>query len=304
MPTMQTPRVGAATSCSHGGASTGSASYGWPVKPFRVQHPVRGYFGDPRIGDTGHGISTTFHFGVDVSAPDGTPVYATVSGRIAFHPVHPDVVRILAGDGLEFSYWHVVPAVQTGEYAIAYRTVIGRIENGWGHVHFSEQRSGVFLNPLRPGAMGPYADGTCPRIKAVRFARNGYRLAGSAVNGNVDILVRALDEPAISAPPPWADMPVMPSLVQWRITKQNGRPVTAWRLAFDVTETLPSLTYDRVYASGTRQNHPNRPGKYLCYLARGWDTAELPNGAYAVQVAVADTRGNRVRSSWSLVVAN
>src|SRR5918992_5831090 len=48
------------------------AGYGWPVKPFDRQHPVRGYFGDPRIGGA-HGTSKQFHFGIDVSAPNGTP---------------------------------------------------------------------------------------------------------------------------------------------------------------------------------------------------------------------------------------
>ena len=52
-----------------------SASYGWPVAPFDRQHPVRGHFGDPRIvgHDEDHG---SLHLGVDVSAPDGTLVYA------------------------------------------------------------------------------------------------------------------------------------------------------------------------------------------------------------------------------------
>ena len=52
-------------------------SYGWPLKPFDQQHPVRGFFCDPRIGDKG---GKAFHFGVDVSAPDGTAVYAVEGG--------------------------------------------------------------------------------------------------------------------------------------------------------------------------------------------------------------------------------
>ena len=45
-----------------------------PVKPFDEQHPVRGFFCDPRIGAKG---SKAFHFGVDVAAPDGTAVAAS-----------------------------------------------------------------------------------------------------------------------------------------------------------------------------------------------------------------------------------
>src|SRR4051794_33863412 len=55
-----------------------AAAYGWPLKPFDRQHPVRAFLNDPRIGRHG---SQAFHFGIDISAIDGTPVYA-VSGGI------------------------------------------------------------------------------------------------------------------------------------------------------------------------------------------------------------------------------
>ena len=58
-------------------SSSSSSSYGWPVKPFHRQHPVRGFFGDPRIAEDAHGTTHSFHFGIDISCPDGTPVYAT-----------------------------------------------------------------------------------------------------------------------------------------------------------------------------------------------------------------------------------
>src|SRR5512133_1767736 len=40
------------------------AAYGWPVKPFDRQHPVRANLDDPRIGHEG---GTSFHFGIDIS---------------------------------------------------------------------------------------------------------------------------------------------------------------------------------------------------------------------------------------------
>ena len=54
------------------------APYPWPVKPFNRQHPVRAYFNDPRILDASH----AFHFGIDVSAPNGTAVYAVAPGTV------------------------------------------------------------------------------------------------------------------------------------------------------------------------------------------------------------------------------
>ena len=55
-----------------------AAPYPWPVKPFDRQHPVRGFFNDPRVQDQSH----AFHFGIDVSAPDGTAVYAVTPGKV------------------------------------------------------------------------------------------------------------------------------------------------------------------------------------------------------------------------------
>ena len=92
---------------------------------------------------TPDGISKQFHFGVDVSAPNGTPVYATLTGVVSIHPLHQDVVLIDASGGVEFSYWHIIPIVHGGERAVAYETVIGRVERPWAHVHFSELASGV-----------------------------------------------------------------------------------------------------------------------------------------------------------------
>ena len=150
-------RRAAEASCGAGPSSGRSSSYGWPVKPFHRQHPVRGYFGDTRIGPDPDGtIHRTFHFGVDVSAPDGTAVYATVSGVVAANGLHPDVVRVLRGGGAELSYWHIAPAVRPGQRVVAYRTLIGRIEPGWGHVHLSEMHGGAYVNPLLgPAAWGP-----------------------------------------------------------------------------------------------------------------------------------------------------
>ena len=146
-------------------ATTGKYAYAWPVKPFRQQHPVRGFFGDPRIANDGE--SRQFHFGIDISAPNGTAVYATLTGTASIHPLHETTILIDGNEGVEFSYWHVVPSLRSGQRVVAYRTVIGHIEEPYGHVHFSEARRGRYLNPLRPGALGPYEDSTRPTTRSV-----------------------------------------------------------------------------------------------------------------------------------------
>jgi len=79
-----------------------AAPYPWPVKPFDRQHPVRGFFNDPRVQDASH----AFHFGIDVSAPDGTAVYAVTPGKV-FIEDKGHAVAVQAPDGRAFGYWHM-----------------------------------------------------------------------------------------------------------------------------------------------------------------------------------------------------
>ena len=272
--------------------------YGWPVKPFRRQHPVRGFFGDPRISN--HKQTRQFHFGVDVSAPNGTPVYATLTGRIWISARHPHTVEILGADGYEFSYWHVIPSVRSGERAVAYRTLIGRVEEPYGHVHFSEARNGRYLNPLRPGAMGPFADDTTPWVARVTAESGGRTLQSSGVRSAFDLVAEIDDETPLAIPRPWHDLPVTPALTRWRLATANGRIVLGWRTVADFRETIPAASeFDRVWAPGTTQNHVRSPGRYRLVLAH---ELELQAGRYVVEIAVRDTRGNRSASRSPLVV--
>jgi hypothetical protein len=272
--------------------------YGWPVKPFRRQHPVRGFFGDPRISN--HKQTRQFHFGVDVSAPSGTAVYATQTGRIWIHPRHPNTVAVVGRDGTEFSYWHVIPSVRSGERAVAHRTLIGRVEEPYGHVHFSEARNGRYLNPLRPGAMGPFADDTTPWVARVTAESGGRTLQSSGAHSAFDLVAEVDDETPLAIPRPWHDLPVTPALIRWRLVTAHGRVVLGWRTVADFRETIPPASeFDQVWAPGTTQNHVRSPGRYRVVLARG---LELSAGRYVVEVAVKDTRGNHSASRSPLVV--
>ena len=285
-----------APSCA-GRQNEPTGSDGWPVKPFHSQHPVRGSFGDPRIGPSGNEIVRTFHFGIDVSAPDATPVYATATGTVSVYGDPPRHAADRATGRSAFEYWHVIPAVRAGQHVVAYRTVLGHIATGWGHVHFAERRGGAYLNPLRSGAIFPYADTTCPGIGEVRFERAGIRQKARGLKGRLDIAVRAEDAPPLSAPAPWRELPVTPARVQWRIVGEHGSIVMPWQSVHDVRQVLPRGAFESVYTSDTRQNRPNRPGVYRFNLARGWDAGSLPAGIYRIQVLVADTAGNAARLS-------
>lgn len=294
--------------CSPASLRPAHAAYGWPLKPFFRQHPVRGFFGDPRLAETTFRGENpgTFHFGVDVSAPDGTAVYATVSGRVVLESHRPETVSVRADDGhTVFAYWHLVRTVDDGQRVTAYRTVLGRIAAGWGHVHFAESRDTAYLNPLRRGAMGPYADDTCPWVRQLRLERGDRVFAGSVAAGKVDLVVEAYDAVPLRIPGAWAGKPVTPASVAWRVASRGGRASTAWRTVFDVRITLPPAhAFTAVYARWSRQNCARRLGRYRFYLAHGFETAALPNGSYELVVKAADTQGNVVRARFPLLVEN
>ena len=295
------PQVTRPKAPAHRAVAPHGSGYGWPVKPFHVQHPVRGFFGDPRVGEAadGHVESKTFHFGVDVSAPDGTAVYATTSGRVVWEPERPETISVRQDDGTVFAYWHIEPAVRNGQNAIAYKTVLGHISQGWGHVHFAELVSGRHVNPLRPGGMQPYEDATRPVVKSLRAERREAGVKLNRLSGTVELVAEAFDETPLAVPAPWANRPVTPAALRWRV---RGR---AWQAAADFRRGLPAADeYDRVYARWTRQNKPWRNGRYRFYLTRGWDTSSVPDGEHRIDVAATDTRGNTTVRSFLVRVRN
>jgi len=275
---------------------TEGRAYGWPVKPFHIQHPVRGFFGDPRISDGGH--NRGFHFGVDVSARNETAVYATLTGRA--YVENFEAVSVVGARGVSFSYWHVTPSIRSGHYVTAYRTIIGRVLKPNGHVHFAEAHNGVWVNPLRRGAMTPFADHTAPRVKALQVERDGRSVAKSALSKTVDLIADVIDTTPLEVPRPWSGLPVMPAVVRWRIVG-----VTRWQIAADFRQTIPgNELFSTYYGRWTRQNHAHRPGLYRLYLRHGWNSRAVPDGTYTVAVAAADIRGNETRYRTRVTVAN
>jgi hypothetical protein len=192
--------------------------------------------------------------------------------------------------------------VRTGDEAVAYKTVVGHVEFPWAHVHFSEMRNRVYLNPLRPGAMEPYTDTTRPTAYAVELERSGDAtpVARAAAGGTIDIVAEVADETPLPVGKPWANLRVMPALIRWRIAGAGG-PVTQWQTVVDFRETIPPASaFASVYAKWTRQNRPNRVGRYRIYLAHGWNCGQLKAGWYRVEVETSDTRSNTTVTSFPI----
>jgi Peptidase family M23 len=277
------------------------AGYPWPLKPFDREHPVRGNFDDPRVEFVGDELASNFHFGIDIAAADGTPVYAVAPGIASRHR---DYVDVLTASGRDFGYWHVAPAVKD-RHAVKQGQLLGHVLPGWGHVHFAENLNGVYVNPLRRGALTPYVDTTPPTVEAVTIARAGRTVNPAKVSGIVDLTCDAYDVPEVDPPWPWQQTRVTPALIRWRIVGADGRPATRWKTAVDFRfALLPDGLFSLVYAAGTKQNRASRPGRYVFYLDEGWSSARLPDGSYRLVVGAWDTRGNGGYGSLPFTIAN
>jgi hypothetical protein len=303
--TMGAGRIVAALCCACAAVAAAAppaarASYGWPVKPFGVPHPIRGGFCDPRLGKR-HQV---FHFGVDIPAPERTPVYAVAPGVVRDVPSLPQTVTVAIGPEHFISYWHVAPAVATGTFVETHAR-LGWIARGRAHVHLAERLGGVFVNPLRPGALTPYHDKRAPVIEDIVAQRRGVELDPTQVHGRVDLVSEISDLPELPLPPPWAESVLTPATVAWRLLAADGTVVSPLQKVFDCTDAEPSNgTFWSVFAPGTLQNGAFAPGAYRFWLARGLDTNDYLDGEYRVQVDARDVRGNLAVVSLPITIRN
>jgi hypothetical protein len=302
---MRHTRLLAALACALALPGTARASYGWPLKPFDRAHPIRGYFNDPRRDFVGDELQSAFHFGIDISAHDGTPVYSVAPGLVSRHAHYVTVT----GARSDFGYWHIDPVVRQGQ-SVARGTLLGTIQTAWGHVHFAESVNGIYLNPLRPGALAPYRDRTPPVVNSLGIGLAGKPVDPTRVSGPVDLTCDAYDVPPLAPLVPWQHTRVTPALVRWRLVRPTFRffapeSVVPWQTAADFRfALLPGSLFNLVYAPGTRQNRATRPGRYNFYLAQAWPSSRVPDGLYRLEVAVSDERGNTTNRSLPLTIAN
>lgn len=275
-----------------------ASAYSWPLRPFYKQQAIRGYFSDPRLAGTAAG----FHFGVDIVAYDRQPVYAVEGGKAS---VRGESVSILPKrGGRRLSYWHLTPYVGTGQI-VRQRQLLGHVVAGSGHVHFAEYTRGTYVNPLRLGGLAPYIDDTVPQIPKLTFYSADSPILPENVTGVVDVTLDAYDPSPLPLPPTgWAQARLAPTLIRWQIV-QGQNIVRPWEHVVDFrTFMVPRSLFNLVYAPGTFQNRPDRPGRYEYYVAHRLDTALLPNGSYVLQVDVLDAQENLGQASFAFTVRN
>jgi hypothetical protein len=248
------------------------------------------------------GLEQGFHFGVDISAADGTPVYAVTSGYARVRGMTVSIIPWRRGVP-RLSYWHVVPAVRSKQYVRKFG-LIGYVLAGAQHVHLAEYKGGTYINPLRLGGLAPYIDDTVPRIPKLTFSSLGQPIRPEAVSGIVDVVAESFDTSPMAIPAPWEQSIFAPALIRWRIV-QGQTTIWRWQTPVDFrTYLLPFTLFDFVYAPGTFQNRAGRRGRYEYYLAHQFDTHLLQNGSYVLQVDALDEQENVGQASFPFTVSN
>jgi hypothetical protein len=266
-----------------------------------------------------------------VFAIEGGPVsFATPRGRRGF-------VRIG-----HFGYGHVDPVVSTGELVAPGQHIAWTCRDDW-HVHLSEfvftSGETLVVNPLRrDGKLHPFVDGARPAIREIRFhapatpawvrrpntsvARlppAGRRLDKQRLAGKVDVRVRVGDPQSFIGwfdELPWLAAPHHPFRLAVRIVDVPGGRVVRRREVFRA-ERMLGLAAGRHFAPGTEQNLPARgcmrlhasvqcDGVYWLRLfpLRYWDTTQLADGRYRLEVRAWDVAGNLAEAEAVVRIAN
>ena len=139
------------SSGNNGGTNTGTPSGGggWamPCSYVKLTSP----FGNRTSPTTG---ASSYHQGVDLSAPAGTPIYAARSGQVStatYGSAAGYYVRINHMDGFSSIYMHMTHyVVSTGQNVSAGQLIgyVGQTGVATGnHLHFGISYNGAYVNP-------------------------------------------------------------------------------------------------------------------------------------------------------------
>ena len=131
------------------GTSTPSGGGGWivPCSYVKLTSP----FGNRTSPTSG---ASSYHQGVDLSAPEGTPIYASRAGQVSaatYGSAAGYYVRINHMDGFSSIYMHMTHYVVSAGQNVAQGQLIGYVgQTGvatGNHLHFGIAYNGAYVNP-------------------------------------------------------------------------------------------------------------------------------------------------------------
>jgi len=142
----QAPDAGA-TGGSSGGNVVSSGGWIRPLASYKITSP----FGNRDAPTAG---ASTYHQGIDLGAPEGTPIYAARTGVVTtatFGKSAGYYVSINHGDGYSSIYMHMTRYVVRSGQAVSAGQVIGYVGSTGvstgPHLHFGISYNGKYINP-------------------------------------------------------------------------------------------------------------------------------------------------------------
>ena len=197
------------------------------------------------------GTSSRRHFTSASTSPqpDGTAVYATASGRIVWEPERPETIAIRAADGSRLRLLAHRPSGSK-------RSTRGRVQDA-PRPHLQRLGSRAFRRarrrPLREPAPPRRADAVRRHHAAddshVQLRARTARASGArSWLGDSTWSPRPGTRRLWRVPGKWADKPVMPAVVRWRVRGRRSL-ASPWQTAIDFSATIPAPSmFDSVYA--------------------------------------------------------
>ena len=121
-----------------------------PLKDYTITSPF-GMRTNPFTGER------SFHTGIDLAAPKGTPIYAAASGRIGkrtgWSDIYGNEIIIQHGGGWKTGYHHLARMLVKAGQRVRKGQIIGYVgSTGYStgpHLHWSVYRRGDEINPRR-----------------------------------------------------------------------------------------------------------------------------------------------------------
>ena len=304
-------------------------SYDWPIREDTVQHVITATLGEWRNGH--------LHAGVDVSAPCSTGVY-TIEGDTCYFDTIPPVRGVNIG---HFRYLHMAGYVYPDTTFIPAGAYFAKTDTA-DHVHLQEAdrrltapgpsaNNAIWLNPLREGALMPFADSASPHIDSIKFYRQGAgdTLITGSLNGRVDVLAVAGD-PRTDSLGHSAGHNCSIYRIGYEVRDIYGGVIKPYweKIVFDSIPSPPNYSQlVLTYATGSSMSHfrywvsndPFNPEENL--RNRYWNTrqklgepdsvdaltnfeARFPDGKVIVDVIAADIRGNADTMSDTVTIDN
>ena len=205
---------------------------GWPLRPFREQHPLRSGINELR--------PSGFHLGIDIQTAGKAHVYAIQSGRAHVIQAHGGDSRVQIGS---YIYWHVKLAVRearvhlclwNGPSERSCTTFAISTCRRWTHRALSQSAPASRPRARPLGGLEP------PVIGRSKVGSDGTALV-SSFDPQSDVVRTGYVTPVLA-----------PAALAYRLFNIAGNPIGPLEWAFRGTAVLPSELVGSVFAPGGR----------------------------------------------------